>query len=49
MLARMRQLKVTHTYEPEIVLSNFAVLEAMRDDARRFAGLDVPADDQTRP
>ncbi|WP_419404190.1 hypothetical protein, partial [Micrococcus sp. F3Y] len=26
MLARMRQLKVTHTYEPEIVLSNVAVL-----------------------
>ncbi len=48
-LARMRQLKVTNTYEPEIVLSNFAVLEAMRDDARRFAGLHVPADGQTRP
>ena len=28
-------------YEPEIVLSNFAVLERMRDDARRFSGLPV--------
>lgn len=36
-LARMRQLKITETYEPEIVLSNYAKLEAMRDDARRFA------------
>lgn len=36
-LARMRELKMTQTYEPEIVLSNYAKLEAMRDDARRFA------------
>lgn len=36
-LARMRQLKMTQTYEPEIVLSNYAKLEAMRNDARRFA------------
>lgn len=36
-LTRMRQLKMTETYEPEIVLSNYAKLEAMRDDARRFA------------
>jgi hypothetical protein len=33
----MRQLKMTETYEPEILLSNYAKLEAMRDDARRFA------------
>lgn len=44
MILRMRELKPTATYEPEIVLSNFAVLEAMRDDARRFAGLDVPGE-----
>ncbi|WP_197517298.1 hypothetical protein [Microbacterium karelineae] len=48
MLARMRQLRPTTTYEPEIVLSNFAVLEQMRDDARVFeppgrAGVDPPA------
>lgn len=41
MLARMRMLKMTTTYEPDIVLANVAVLESMRDDARRFAGLDV--------
>jgi hypothetical protein len=35
----MRQLKPTATYEPDIVLSNFAVLEVMRDTARSFAGL----------
>lgn len=39
-LARMRELKMTQTREPEVVLSNFAKLEAMRDDARRFAGID---------
>ncbi len=39
-LRRMRELQATGTYEPDIVLSNYAVLEAMRDDARRFAGLD---------
>lgn len=39
-LARMRMLKPTATYAPEIVLANVAVLESMRDDARRFAGLD---------
>lgn len=39
MLARMRQLRPTVTYEAEIVMSNFAVLEQMRDDARRFSGL----------
>lgn len=41
MLDRMRDLRPTATYEPAIVLSNFAVLERMRDDARRFAGLAV--------
>lgn len=40
-LARMRRLRPTATYEPEIVLSNFSVLERMRDDARRFSGLPV--------
>jgi len=40
-LGRMRQLKMTPTYEPGIVLSNVAVLEAMRDDAHRFAQLMV--------
>lgn len=44
MLARMRQLQATPTYDPDVVLSNFAVLEAMRDDARRFAGMDVLAE-----
>ena len=41
LLVRMRKLRPTATYEPEIVLSNFAVLERMRDDARRFSGLPV--------
>ncbi|WP_217808567.1 hypothetical protein [Rhodococcus sp. 1168] len=40
-LAQMRELRVTATYEPEIVLSNFAVLGQMRDDARGFSGLPV--------
>ncbi|GEM_PF-754604 len=41
LLARIRGLRATAMYEPEIVLSNFAVLERMRDDARRFSGLPV--------
>lgn len=41
LLARMRKLRSTAMYEPEIVVSNFAVLERMRDDARRFSGLPV--------
>lgn len=41
LLARMGELRATATYEPEIVLSNFAVLKRMRDDARRFSGLAV--------
>lgn len=44
MLARMRNLRTTTTYEPETVLSNFAVLEQMRDDARAFASLPVEQD-----
>lgn len=36
-LAKMKQLKPTATYEPDIVLNNLAVLEGMRDDARDFA------------
>lgn len=40
-LARMRKLQATATYEPEIMWSNFAVLESMRDDVRRFVGLPV--------
>ncbi|MCD1284909.1 MULTISPECIES: hypothetical protein [unclassified Brevibacterium] len=44
MLARMQQLRPTVTYEPETVLSNFAVLERMRDDARAFASLPVEQD-----
>lgn len=41
MLARMRKLRPTTNYEPEIVLSTFAVLEQIRDDARVFASLQV--------
>ncbi|WP_037180484.1 hypothetical protein [Rhodococcoides fascians] len=41
LLARVRELRATATYEPEIVLSNFAALERMRDDARRFSRLPV--------
>lgn len=40
MIARVRQIQAIGTHDPDIVLSNFAVLEAMRDDARRFAGVD---------
>lgn len=36
-LAKMKYLKPTPTYESDIVLRNFAVLETMRDDARRLA------------
>ncbi|WP_218829799.1 hypothetical protein [Rhodococcus sp. 05-2254-1] len=41
LLARIRELRAPATNEPEIMLSNFAVLERMRDDARRFSGLPV--------
>ncbi|NHI16782.1 hypothetical protein [Microbacterium excoecariae] len=41
LLARMRQLRPTAAYEQETVLSYFAVLEKMRDEARRFADLPV--------
>ena len=40
MLARMSQIEVTHTYEPDIVLRNFGLLEKMRDDAIRFGSAD---------
>lgn len=40
MLARMDMLQATTTYERDVVLANVAVFESMRDDARRFAGLD---------
>lgn len=43
-LARMSQLKLTFNYEPDIVLSNLAVLESMRDDAVRFGSADAPLD-----
>lgn len=43
MLARMRQLQAIAPHDPKTLLSNYAVLEAMRDDARRFAG---PHDDE---
>lgn len=36
-LAKIKQLMVTPNYEPDVVLRNLAVLEGMRDDARRFA------------
>lgn len=36
LLTRMRELTPTQTYEPVIVFRNLEVLEAMRDDARRF-------------
>lgn len=41
-LARMRKLEMSTTHELEIMLRNLAVLESMRDDARRFAGQDEP-------
>lgn len=41
LLAQMGELRATPTYEPEIVLSNIAVLERMRDDALRFSRLPV--------
>lgn len=44
LLARMRQLQIIETYEKDIVLNNFAVLEAMRDDASRFAAGDAGVD-----
>ena len=38
-VARASQLKMTTTYyDPEIMLHNVAVLEGMRNDAKRFAG-----------
>ncbi|GFZ78051.1 hypothetical protein [Nesterenkonia alkaliphila] len=39
-LAWMRRLRATLAYEPETMLSNFAILEKMRDEARLHAGLE---------
>lgn len=36
-LAKMARLKLTPSYEERIVLGNVAVMEELRDDARRFA------------
>jgi hypothetical protein len=41
-LKRMSRLKPTHTYEPDIVLSNFEVLSAMRDEAVAFGADEAP-------
>jgi len=35
-LERMSQLQVTHTYNPDVALRNFKVLEGLRDEALRF-------------
>lgn len=35
---RMEHLRRTDVYDPEVVLSNYAVFESMLDDIRRFAG-----------
>ena len=43
-LDRMSQLKPTHTYNPDIVMRNFEVLKAMRDEAVAF-GADEAAGD----
>ncbi|WP_324701297.1 hypothetical protein [Micrococcus sp. HOU01] len=45
-LARMRQLRMTSTYDPEVMQDNLVVLEQMRDDARRFVGLAVAETDK---
>ena len=37
-LARMGKLQFTSDYDEDIMLSNFDVLEGMRNDSRRFAG-----------
>ena len=42
-ISRIREIRMPQA-TLEIVLSNYAALEAMRDDARRFAGLDVALD-----
>ncbi|MEE6296636.1 hypothetical protein [Georgenia wangjunii] len=47
-LGRMRQLTMSPTYDPNVVLRNYEVLVAMRDDARHFAEVDAPVADQTR-
>lgn len=44
MLARMSQLKPTHTYDPDIVLRNFEVLKGMRDDAAAFEADEAAGD-----
>ena len=41
LLAGVRKLQPAFNYEPDIARRNIAVLEAMRDDAHRFSGLDV--------
>lgn len=43
-LGRMAQLKVTFKNEPDIALSNFAVLERMRDDSALFGSAGPPVD-----
>ena len=44
-LERMSRLKMTHTYDPDIVLRNFEVLKGMRDDAVAF-GAKMAAGDE---
>lgn len=41
-LERMSRLKVTHTYDPDIVWHNFEILEGLRDEAAR-SGSEPPA------
>jgi hypothetical protein len=36
-LDRMARLKVTHTYDPDVMLRNFEVLEGLRNEALEFA------------
>lgn len=36
-LDRMARLKATHTYDPDVMLRNFEVLEGLRDEALEFA------------
>jgi hypothetical protein len=33
----MARLKVTHTYDPDVMLRNFEVLEGLRNEALEFA------------
>jgi hypothetical protein len=36
-LDRMARLKATHTYDPDVMLRNFEVLDGLRDEALEFA------------